>query len=245
MALGKRNLNYMTTRLLFSTFTVLLGLAKLVSAQDSMLQIRAVLVDSAKPDTKFYVGKPGETLLPVKLAEEGLTESQKVTVENGSLNLFTTPTVDPKNPLASLAATVKIPAGPSRLIVIIVPAVQGTPPYRMLVVDDTATSFPWGESKAVNLTPVDFALEVGGQKVLLPGGKITAVPKVTKVDEYNRAQTSFYYKQGDQWVVATEREMAYASSLRRVFLIYKTLGALAPDVRTLVDQPPPVLENTR
>lgn len=64
--------------------------------------------------------------------------------------------------------------------------------------DGDPKSFPWGESKAVNLTPVDFALEVGDQKVLLPGGKITAVPKVTQVDEYNRAQTNFYYKQADQ-----------------------------------------------
>ncbi len=231
----------MTTRLLSTTLIVLLGLAKLASGQESMLQIRAVLIDPAKPDAKFYVGKPGETLLPLKLAEEGLTEPQKVSVENGSLNFFTTPSVDPKNPMASLAATVKVPAGPSQLIVILVPAAQGTPPYRMVVLDDAATAFPWGESKAVNLTPVDFALEVGGQKVLLPGGKITAVPKVTKVDEYNRAQTNFYYKQADQWVVAAEREMTYVNSLRRVFVIYKKPNALAPDVRTLVDQPPVVV----
>ena len=242
MALGNRNLNLVTTRLLSTSLIVLLGLAMLASGQDSMLQIRAVLIDPTKPDAKFYVGKLGETLLPLKLAEEGFTEPQMVLVQNGSLNFFTTATVDSKNPLASLAATVKVPAGPSRLIVIIVPAAQGTPPYRLVVFDDAATSFPWGESKAVNLTPVDFALEVGGQKVLLPGGKITAVPKVTQVDDYNRAQTNFYYKQADQWVVAAERQMQYVATLRRVFVIYKTPSALAPDVRTLVDQPPAVVE---
>ena len=225
------------------TFTVLLGLAKLACGQDMAVQIRAVLHDPSKPDASFFVGKVGETMSPLKLAEEGLTDSQKVTVENGSLNLFTSPTVDKNNPQASLAATVRVPAGPSRLIVIILPAAQGaTPPYKMLVLDDDAKAFPWGESKAVNLTPVDFALEIGEHKVPLPAGKITSVPKVTKVDEYNRAQTNFYYKQADQWVVAAERRMQYVGALRRVFLIYKLPNTLAPDVRTIIDQLPPVVD---
>jgi hypothetical protein len=233
----------MTIRRISATLALLFGWVAFAVGQDSALQIRAVLQDPAHPEAKFFVGKVSEPLLPLKLAEEGLTESQKVATENGSLNLFSSATVDKTNPLASLAATVKVPVGPSRLIVIIVPGAPGaTPPYRMVVLDDAPTSFPWGESKAVNLTPVDFALEVGDQKLLLPGGKITAIPKVTKLDEYYRAQTNFYYKQADQWVVAAERQMQYVDTLRRVFVIYKTPDALAPDVRTLVDQPPAVLE---
>lgn len=228
----------------FLSVAAFLGLAALALGQESTLQIRAVLQDSANPDPKFYVGKMGNQLLPLKLAEEGLTEPQKVETENGSLSLFSSATVDKSSAIASLAATVKIPDGPARLIVIIVPAAPGaTPPYRMVVIDDDPKSFPWGESKAINLTPVDFAMEVGDQKVLLPGGKITPVPKVSKIDEYNRAQTNFYYKQGNQWVVAAERQMQYVNTLRRVFLIYKTPDALAPDVRTLVDQLPPVLDS--
>ena len=92
------------------------------------------------------------------------------------------------------------------------------------------------------MTPMDFALEVGDQKVLLPGGKITPVPKVTKLDEYNRAQTNFYFRESNRWVVAAERQMQYVDALRRVFLIFKSPGALAPDVRTVIDRPPPVLE---
>ncbi len=232
----------MTTRYLSATVIFLLALAKPAFGQDAAIQIRAVLNDPSNPAAQFFVGKPGEAMAPLKLAEEGLTDPQKVTPENGSLNLFSTATVDKNNPQASLAATVKIPAGSNRLIVIILPGGKGSPPYRMVVLDDDPKSFPWGESRAINLTSVDFALEVGDQKVLLPGGKITAVPKVTKVDEYNRAQTNFYYKQEDQWVVAAEREMQYVAMLRRVFLIYKTPDALAPDVRTILDQPPPVFE---
>ena len=182
---------------------------------------------------------------PLKLVEEGLSEPQKVTIVNGNLNFFSTANVDKNNPLAALAATAKVPQGTGSLIVIILPASQPKPPFSVVVVDDSPKSFPWGESKAVNLTPLDFGLEVGDQKVVIPGGKITAVPKVTKLDEYNRAQTNFYYKQGEQWVVASERQMQYLPTIRRLFLIYKMPDALAPDVRTILDQPPPVFDKPR
>lgn len=224
---------------------VFLGLAGLSQGQDTAVQIRAVLHDPGKPDARFYVGKLGEAMVPLKLAEEGLTEAQKVPVENGNLNLFSSAVVDKNNPRSALAATVKVPAGAATLIVLILPSPQGTPPYRMAVLEDDPKSFPWGQSKAVNLTPVDFAVEAGEQKIAVPGGKIVAIPQVTKVDEYHRAQTNFYYKQGDQWVVAAERQMQYVPTLRRVFLIYKLPGALGPDVRTIVDSPPPVLDEKR
>jgi hypothetical protein len=236
----------MNTRRHSAILIILLGLAAFATGKDINLQIRAVLQDPAKPDAKFFVGKAGAPLVPLKLADEGLTESQKVSTENGNLNLFTSATVDKASPLAGLAATVKIPAGSSRLIVIIAPAAPGmVPPYRMVVLDDDPKSFPWGECKAVNLTSVDFSVEFGDQKVILPGDKVTAVPKVAKLDEFNRSQTNFHYKQKDQWVVATELQMQFIGTLRRVFVIYQTPGALVPEVRTLVDQQPAVLDKRR
>ncbi|MEO5714331.1 MAG: hypothetical protein ABIT37_12665 [Luteolibacter sp.] len=237
----------MITRRHLPILITLLCSASFAAGKDATLQIRAVLQDSAKPNAKFFVGKVDSPLLPLKLADEGLTESQKVSTENGDLNLFTSATVDKANPLAGLAATIKIPTGPSRVIVIIVPAAPGTvPPYRMVVIDDDPKSFPWGESKAVNLTPVDLSLEVGDQKLLLPGGgKVTAVPKVTKVDEYNRAPTNFSYKQNDQWVIAAELQLQYVATLRRVFVITDTPDASALQVRSIVDQRPPVSIKSR
>ncbi len=235
----------MNFRGLATSLTVVLGFLGVAAGQNFQVQIRALLHDPAKPMSPFFTGTVGEAMVPLKLVEEGLSEPQKVTVENGSLNLFPTAIVDKNNPQASLAATVKVAEGASSLIVIIVPNSQSKPPFRIVTVDDSPKNFPWGECKAVNLTPVDFALEIGDQKLLLPGGKVTPVPKVTKLDEYNRAQTNFYYKQGEQWVVAAERQMQYVATLRRLFLIYKNQNALAPDVRTIVDQPQPVPDKPR
>lgn len=239
-------MNAMTTRIRSTALIILLGLAALAAGKDLTVQIRAVLQDSTKPDAKFFVGKVGTPLLPLKLAHEGLTESQKVVTDDGNLNLFSSATIDEANPLAGLVATIKIPADSSRLIVIIAPATLGTaPPYRMVILNDDPKSFPWGVSRAVNLTTVDFSLEVGDQKVALLGNRVTAVPKVTKVDEYHRAQTNFHYKQNDQWVVAAELQMQYVATLRRVFVIFETPGTLTPEVRTLVDQQPKVPDKRR
>ncbi|RYD24159.1 MAG: hypothetical protein EOP88_01285 [Verrucomicrobiaceae bacterium] len=235
----------MNIRLLSIIPVVVLALAKPAAGQDAKIQIRALLNDPSKRTAELFVGKPGESMTPLQLAEEGFTEPQQVTLEDGTLKLFSSATVDKTNPQASLAGSVKIPASFTRVMLIIVPGGKGRAPYLMVPINDDPKSFPWGESRALNMTAVDFALEVGDQKLVLPGGKITEVPKVTKVDEYNRAQTNFYYKQGDQWVIAAERQMQYVSSLRRVFLIYKSENALAPDVRTILDQPPPVFENAR
>ena len=229
----------MITRRHFATLIILLGLAAFAAGKDSVIQIRAVLQDSANPDAKFFVGKAASPRIPLNLADEGLTEPQKVTTENGNLNLFTSAAADKANPPAGLAATIKVPVGPTRLIVIIAPAAPGTvPPYRMVVLDDDPKAFPWGESRAVNLTPLECSLEVGDQKVPLPGGMVTAVPKVTKLDEYNRAPTNFQYKQNDQWMVAAELQMQFVDTLRRVFVIYETPDASALQVRNLVDQRP-------
>jgi hypothetical protein len=201
--------------------------------QESSLQMRAVLHDPAQPEMQFFVGKV-DGLVPLNLVAEGLAEPQKISTENGLLNLYSSAVVDKNNPSASLAASVKVPPGASRVIAIILPS-QGTPPYKMFLLDDDAGSFPWGESKAVNLTGVDFAVEIGEHKILVPSGKIMAVPKVKKLDEFNRAQTNFYYKNEDRWVVAAERQMQYIDTLRRVFLIYKSQNAVGPDVRTIMD----------
>ncbi len=235
----------MILRLWATTVAALLSAGGFVSAQDFPVQIRAILHDPGKAETPFFVGNVGEIMRPLKLVEEGLSEPQKVTIANGSLNLFSTANVDKTNPQAALAATAKVPQGVSSLIVIILPGSQPKPPFSMVVLDDSPKSFPWGESKAVNLTSLEFGLEIGDQKVVVPGGKITAVPKVTKLDEYNRAQTNFYYKQGEEWVVASERQLQYLPTLRRVFLIYKMPDGLAPDVRTILDQPPPVFDKPR
>lgn len=238
----------MLTKILTALISVSSVLVSVAAAQESSLSsIRAVLHDPSNHEIKFYVGKPGEAMEALKLVEEGLGEPQKVQVTNGSINLFSSAAVNPANPQASLLASIKVPStAAASLIVIILPSPKGgATSYSGIAISDDPKSFPWGQSKAVNLTPVEFAIEVGEHKLPLPAGKITDVPKVEKVNEYHRAQTNFYYKQDNQWVIAAERQMQYLNTLRRIFLVSKAPNALSPDVRTIVDQPPVNMEGKK
>jgi hypothetical protein len=62
------------------------------------------------------------------------------------------------------------------------------------------------------------------------------------VNDFNMAQTNFFYKEADQWVAFTERQLQYLDSTKRIFLIYLTPGSMQPFVTTLVDNTP--VQNT-
>ena len=230
----------MTTLKTLLFVSVSLGLANPACAQADAparsIQIRTVLHDPAQPSAVLFVPSQGGSLAKLNLASEGLTDPQVASVVNGSLSLFSSAVVDPKDPNAKLSATTKVPAEMSRMIVLVVPAAKGTtPPYRMLILDDSAKAFGKGESRVVNLTPVEFAMEVGDAKIRIPAANVTPVPRITKLNEFNQAQTNFYYKEGESWAVFSERQLQYIDTIRRIFLISTTPGAVQPDIRTIVD----------
>ncbi len=82
---------------------------------------------------------------------------------------------------------------------------------------------------------METAIQAGEHRLPVNPGKFTKVPPVTKVNEYNMAQTNFYYQQGGSWVAFAERQLQYLDACRRLFIIHATPGALQPTVTTIVD----------
>jgi hypothetical protein len=105
----------------------------------------------------------------------------------------------------------------------------------MVLIDDSAKAFPKGEARALPLVGVETAIQAGEHRLPIHPGKITNVPPVRKVNEFNMAQTNFYYKQGETWVPFTERQLQFLDAYRRVFIVHVTPGALQPSVTTIVD----------
>ena len=216
------------------------GLSLVVHAQEQEktvpVQIRAVLHDPVQPTAKlFYPDKTG-AVVPLNFRPQDLTEALTMLPVNGSLVLYDKAAIDPKNPAASLAASVKLPTNLKRAMVIVVPAPAGNKPaYRMLVIDDSENAFPNGESKVLPLIGVETAIQAGEHRLPVHPGVVTRVPPVTKVDEFNMAQTNFFYQQGGSWVAFTERQLQYLNAYRRIFIIHATPGAIQPTVTTIVD----------
>ena len=200
------------------------------------VQIRAVLHDPVNPIASlFYTDKSG-AVVPLEFRPQDLTRPMLMLPANGSLVLYDKANIDPENPAASLAASVKLPPDIKQAIVVVIPTpAGGKPAYRMLVIDDSAKAFPQGESRALPLLGVETAIQAGEHRIAIPPGKITTVPPVKKVNEFNMAQTNFYYKQGEAWVTFTERQLQFLDACRRIFIIHVTPGALQPTVTTIVD----------
>ncbi len=216
------------------------GHAKPDKATNS-LQIRAVLHDPVNPAAElFYPDKKG-VVVKLNFQPQDLTMALFTQPVNGCLVLYDKANIDPKNPAASLAASVKLPPNIKQAVVVVLPAPAGSKPaYRLEIIDDSAKAFPKGESRIISLVPMEMSIEVGEHKLTIPPGVITRVPAVTKVDAYNMAQTSFRSKEGDSWVTFTERQLQYLDGFRRVFIVHLGPGAIQPTITTIVDTSPVV-----
>ena len=217
-----------------------LGLSLTVVAQDNKtpapVQIRAVLHDPVHPTAELFYPNEAGTVVKLDFRPQDLSRELSILPVNGSLVLYDKAAIDPENPSGSLAASVKLPPEIKRAMVVVMPAPEGEKPaYRMLLIDDSEKAFPGGESRALPLIGVETAIQAGEHRLPIHPGKITRVPPVTKVNEFNMAQTNFYYQQGEAWVVFTERQLQYLDASRRLFIIHSTPGALQPTITTIVD----------
>lgn len=229
--------------LLTTSAIVLLSLPAMgQTAKAPSVRMRAVLVDPVNPVVDLFVRDPSGKMLKVGLIADNLSEAQVAAPTNGSLVIYDTATVNPEKPEVGVVGTTKIPADLNRIIVVLVPAATGsTPKYRLVVIDDSPSGFPKGESRVLSLVPVETALEAGEHKLPISPGKLTNVPPVRKVNEFNMAQTNFYYREGGTWVPFTERQLQFLDEFRRVFLVHVSPGATHPSVTTILDTAPAVV----
>ncbi|MCX6866416.1 MAG: hypothetical protein NTV46_09415 [Verrucomicrobia bacterium] len=200
------------------------------------VRIRAVLHDPMKPFVEMYVQGATGNLIRLNLAMEGLTKPQIVTCPKGTLQMYSSSTADPAKPLANLLASVAVPAGVKQAIIFIVPAGEkDKPPYKLMVLNDAFDAFGKGESRVINMTSMPLAIMAGEHSKEIAPASIVTVPRVTKVNAMNQAQTIFYHKVDKDWVVLSERPMQYTNTLRNIFLMYLMPNVAEPQIRTLID----------
>jgi len=204
------------------------------------IRLRTLLHDPLNPYAEFHVAGAKAGMERLNLSMEGIGTAQDVSFADGTLRLFSSATIDPAKPLANLAAACAVPAGLKRAIVLIVPAgPDAKPPYKLMLLDDSASAFPPGESRAINLTALPMAMAAGEHRVQLKPAAITPIPKVTKLNDLNQAHTRFYQKDGDDWVLFNERPTQYTDKVRNLFLLFTMPGVPDAQVRTLIDNGAP------
>ena len=180
------------------------GLSLIGNAQEAPtpVRVRAVLHDPVNPNAElFYTDKAG-AVKRLDFRPRDFTEPLFMLPLNGSLVLYDTAVIDPENLAASMAASVILPPAVQRAVVVVLPSPPGgKTAYRIVLIDDSEKAFPFGESRALSLINVETAIQAGEHKLRVHPGKITAVPSVRKVNDFNMAQTNFYYQQDRKSVV--------------------------------------------
>lgn len=212
------------------------------SENTASIRIRTYFHDPVNPAADLFVPDRSGNIGKLEFIPSSISEPKVVRPINGSLVLYKTALVDPKKPQEGVAATVKLPQDLKQAIVIVLPGpANSNPPYRMVVIDDSDTAFPKGESRVVSLLPLETAIEAGEHKLPVHPGQITKLPAVKKLNEFNMAQTNFYYKKGETWVAFTERQLQFLDEFRRIFIVHVTPRATFPIVTTIVDTAPAVV----
>ncbi len=203
------------------------------------VRIRAVLHDPLNPVANLFFADHNGAVVPLQLRPQAFSEAFLTMPLDGMLVFYDKANIDPENPLASLAASAKLAPDTRQAMVVVMPSPQGQKPaYRLVVFDDSEKAFPGGESRVLALVSVKTAIEAGEHKVVVQPGKLTRLPPVRKVNDFNMAQTNFYYQHGESSVAFAERQLQYIDASRRLFIIHATPGALQPTVTTIVDTAP-------
>lgn len=222
------------------SLVLLIGMSSGVSAQQTNqaapLQLRAILHDPTNRAANLFYSDKNGVIHPINFRPHDLTNVMEIQPLNGSIVLYDKAIINPEKPEESVAATCKVTAEMKKIIIVVIPAPEDSKPaYRLILINDSEQTFARGESQIISLIPVDAAIQAGEHKLQIPSGKITRLPAVRGVNEYNKAQTNFYYSKNDSWIAFTERQLNYVDATRRIFIIHATLGALQPVVTTIVD----------
>jgi hypothetical protein len=200
------------------------------------IQIRAVLFDPTHTMVDLFIPEPSGTAVKLNLQPASLSKPQLTVPLNGMVLFYNTDAVNPEKPMENLAATLKVPQNVRRAIAILFPNPPGSKlAIRAMLIDDSAKGFPKGESRVVNLISAKVAVQAGEHKVGALPGKVTTIPPVEKRNEYNMAQTNFYFEEEDTWVPFSERQIKYVERVRRIYLIAPVRGGDYPYVTTIVD----------
>lgn len=141
-----------------------------------------------------------------------------------------------------VATATILPGVNSALLVFIqVPGGSKTdaPVWKILVVEDTPKSFPYGGAFVVNFYSKDIRFVIGEHKGMLHAGDLHGYAMPTKRDSFNMAPVVFEFLQGDKWRIANESALRFLPGMRYLIFAYVDPVSGRPRIRTYQDFEPP------
>jgi hypothetical protein len=129
------------------------------------------------------------TEVPLYISSYSLPQKLKVKEDTVA---FVIPDATPENASGHrVIAQAKVPADSTRVLFLFLPGEDPVKePYKVVTFADDTRTFPWGSVRLINLSKVPVRFHLGefsgdNAKTLAPG-KLTVIPKVRKLNEFNQ-----------------------------------------------------------
>jgi hypothetical protein len=141
-------------------------------------------------------------------------------------------------------ATATIPPGvhSALLVFVQVPgssAAAAAPASKILVIEDSAKTFPAGGAFIANLYNKDIRFIIGEHKGMLHAGGIHGYAMPEERDSFNMAPVVFEFLQGDKWRIANESALRFLPAMRYLIFAYVDPVSGRPRINTYQDFAPP------
>jgi hypothetical protein len=169
----------------------------------------------------------------LELSTANLVGPVKAVVENGAVKFYQAPLVEGVVPLP--AATVKLPAGCKRAVVVLVPNAAGeTLPYRGFAFSHDNGSFPMGSMKLINLSPYPVRWNVGGEVMGLRPGAIEGFRP--KGEPGSNQNVVFQFQKNERWLPMTTTRWAVRDDRRYLMCLYEDPATRRMGLRSIPDR---------
>lgn len=116
------------------------------------------------------------------------------------------------------------------------------PAWKILVIEDTAKTFPAGGAFIANLYNKEIRFIIGEHKGMLHAGGIHGYAMPEERDSFNMAPVVFEFLQGDKWRIANESALRFLPAMRYLIFAYVDPVSGRPRINTYQDFAPPGLE---
>lgn len=194
-----------------------------------------------------HQGKPdlhtlgGEDSVKIEMPVENFSRQQRIVLKNGTayfFKLIQDPTGERREE-KKVVASVKVPSSYQEVFFYFEPKAKGEE-YHVRVMADDYRHFPQGGVRVLNLSSHLLRFDVGehrGQKV--KSRSMVVLPKVSRKDRYNMAQTTFHFAAKKQWHKVSEFKKQFTDSKRMLIVAFLDRASGIPQIRTYDDVLPP------
>ncbi len=129
-------------------------------------------------------------------------------------------------------ATATIPNGWRDVLLLFIANPQrgeGQAEYRVIVIDDSTSNFPWGSYHIYNLSEYEIGGIFGSEKFTIPGKK----SKIVTPDADNKVDVQIHFSQkiDGQWVPRVNTRWLYQSNARSIIFVTDDTQARPPRIK--------------